>query len=175
VNKLKELSTRKSVRLKGFDYSSSGYYFITICVKDRREALGIVVLNAPLHVPYVQLSECGIFVESQIQKINQIYPCVHIDNHIVMPNHVHMLAAVENGKHGSASPTKAMIPQVVQSLKSMTTKKFGNNIWQRSYHDHIIRNVADFQRTWEYIDNNPSRWNEDVFYTCKETVFHKCK
>ena len=71
----KELPIRKKIRLHEYDYSQAGYYFITICVEDRHEMLGrVIVGDAPLRVPFVELTEYGVFVEAQIQKISHIYP-----------------------------------------------------------------------------------------------------
>lgn len=162
----KDLPSRKKVRLKDYDYSNAGAYFVTLCVKDRHELLGkITVGDAPLRVLQVQLSEYGSFVDAQIHKTSHVYPHVKIGNYIIMPNHVHMIVIVKDGLRRGASPTKAVIPQIVQSLKSMTTKQFGCNMWQRSYHDHIIRDQADYQRIWQYIDENPARWTEDCYHT----------
>ena len=136
---MKELPVRKSIRLKGYNYSSAGHYFITICVEDGHEMLGkVVVGDAPLRVPFVELTEYGIFVEEQIQKINHIYPHVLVDNYVIMPNHIHILAGVKDGTRPCASRTKAVVPQIVQSVKSMTTRQFGFNLFQRSYHERII-------------------------------------
>ena len=95
-----------------------------------------------------------------------------IDKYVIMPNHVHMIivvqdgtpSAAENGTRGGASPTKSTVPQIIQSLKSMTTKHFGFSMWQRSYHDHIIRDETEYQRVWQYIDENPQKWAEDDYY-----------
>ena len=174
-----ELPVRKNIRLKEYVYSAAGYYFVTICIKDKHEMLGrIIVGDAPLRVPCCELSEYGVFADAQIQKINHIYPCVSVDKYVIMPNHIHMIAVVndrvnseesgtnnkESGTRGGASPTKAVIPQIVQSMKSMTTKQFGFSLWQRSFHDHIIRDEADYQRIWQYIDENPARWAEDEYF-----------
>ena len=135
-------------------------------MKDRHEMLGTVdVGDAPPRVSFVQLSEYGLFVDAQIRKISHIYQSVCVDKYVVMPNHVHILVTVSDGTRRGASPTKAQIPQIVQSLKSMTTKQFGFKMWQRSYHDHIIRNDSEFLHIWEYIDNNPALWREDVYFT----------
>ncbi|MCL2367685.1 MAG: hypothetical protein FWC72_01705 [Oscillospiraceae bacterium] len=160
----KELPQRKRLRLEGYDYSNAGYYFVTVCVKDRHELLGEVVGDAPLRVPHVALSEYGVFVDAQIRKISHIYPYVLIDHYIIMPNHIHVIANIEGGTRRGASPTKAVIPRIVQSLKSMTTKRFGFNMWQTSYHDHIIRDEAEYQHIWQYVDENPARWTEDCYY-----------
>jgi len=165
---MKELPVRKNIRLRGYDYSQAGYYFITICVENGHEMLGkVIVGDAPLRVPLVELTEYGIFVEAQIQKINHIYPHVLVDNHIIMQNHIHILAVIKDGTRRGASPTKAVIPQIVQSLKSMTTRQFGFNMWQRSYHERIIRNQVEYQNKWQYIDENPAKWAEDDYFVKK--------
>ena len=160
---MRELRTRKRNRLEGYDYSRSGSYFITICVKDGHEMLAeIAVGDAPLRVPHHTLSDYGTFVDAQIRKVSVKYPDVVVDNYVIMPNHIHMIVTVD-GTRGGASPTKATIPRVVQSLKSITTKQFGFNLWQRSYHDHIVRDRDEFNRISEYIDSNPMCWKDDCF------------
>jgi len=127
----------------------------------------LFVGDAPLRVPLVELTEYGVFAEAQIQKINRIYPHVLVDNYVIMPNHIHILAIIKDGTRGGASPTKAVIPQIVQSLKSMTTRKFGFNMWQRSYHERILRNEEEYRIRWNYIDNNPAKWAEDEYFVKK--------
>jgi len=160
----KDLTSRKNVRLIGYDYSSAGCYFVTLCVKDKREMLGDVVGDAPLRVPHCVLSDYGAFVDEVICRIPNVYSHVCVDKYVIMPNHVHMIVHVTGGTRSGAPPTKAVVPQIVQSLKSMTTKQFGFSMWQRSYHDHIIRDDTEYQRIWQYIDENPSCWVEDDYY-----------
>jgi REP element-mobilizing transposase RayT len=124
----------------------------------------IIVGDAPLRVPHCVLSEYGAFVDEQIKKINTIYSYVSVANYVIMPNHIHLIVLVEDGTRRGASPTKAVIPQIIQSLKSMTTKQFGFNMWQRSFHDHIIRTEAEYIKIWHYIDENPERWMDDCYY-----------
>ncbi|MDR2600570.1 MAG: transposase [Oscillospiraceae bacterium] len=189
---LKRMITRKPMRLINYDYSQSGCYFVTICVKDGHGLLGkVVVGDVPLRVPCVELSEIGVIVDKGICKINTVYPCVFIDKYAIMPNHIHIIAFIKNelylqnnnGTRGGTSPTtkslisqkhdkthknesttKISISRVVQSLKSITTKQIGFSMWQRSFHDHIIRNESDYLRIWQYIDENPIRWSEDKYY-----------
>ena len=67
------------------------------------------------------------------------------------------------------APTKkTSVPQIIKMLKEIVTKRIGYSIWQRGYHDHIIRNAADYRRVWDYIDTNPARWREDCYYTGTE-------
>ena len=160
-----ELPIRKHPRLENYDYSQKGVYFITFCVKDKQNLLGDVgIWDAPLRVPVVELSEYGEFISKQVQKINTVYPHVIVDKYIIMPNHVHILINVIDGTRRGAYPTKATIPQIVQSIKSMTTKQFGTSIWQRSYHDHIIRNHDEYLRIWKYTDENPALWSDDIYF-----------
>ena len=161
---VKDLPVRKSNRLKDYNYSQAGCYFITICVKDRQELLGRVVGDAAFGVPSVELTATGEIVKRRIERINQTSNR-RVDKFVIMPNHVHMLLALSDGTPRAASPTKAVIPQTINAFKSLTTKECGFSIWQRSFHDHIIRDEAEYQRIWQYIDENPQRWNEDCYYT----------
>ena len=63
------------------------------------------------------------------------------------------------------SPTNAIIPQFVSTLKRFSNKKIGGSIWQRSYHDHIIRNEQEYQKIWDYIDTNSLKWQDDCYHT----------
>ena len=159
-----ELLQRKSNRLKGYNYSSIGSYFITICVKDKREMLGVVVGDAPPRVPYCEMSEYGKIVEMQIQKTNTVYQNAEVDKYVIMPNHIHMIITVKSGTRGGASPTKAVIPKIIQGIKSITTMYIKHSIWQRSYHDHIIRDNEKYNQIANYIENNPMTWERDCFH-----------
>jgi len=173
-----ELPRRKQNRLRNYNYSQSGAYFITICVKDRHHMLGeITIGDAPLNIPNCLLSDYGEFVDAQIQKISTIYPHVSVENYVVMPNHIHMLLILKNrtlalksGTHRGASPTKACISQIVRTLKSITTKQFGFAMWQRSYHDHIVRDEAEYLKIWQYISDNPAKWHNDCYNDTRETI-----
>ena len=169
---MKEYPNRKVNRLKNYNYSQDGAYFITICVKEKHEILGeIVVGDAALGVPSVHLTETGEMVKQHIEQINNVHEYVRLDKYIIMPNHIHLIVSITNetqhttsGTPRAASPTKAVIPKIVNALKSLTSKNFGGSIWQRSYHDHIIRNEAEYQKIWEYIDTNPIRWETDEYH-----------
>ena len=158
----KELPVRKSARLRGYDYSSVGAYFITICVKDGHELLWD---DAPVgaHSVRPQLSSIGKAVETAITNIPRVYTGVKIDNYAVMPNHIHMILGIQ-GNHGRTlcAPTVA---RVVKQMKEYITKQIGYSIWQKSYHDHIIRDDTEYQKIWKYINENPMRWTEDEYYT----------
>ena len=77
-----------------------------------------------------------------------------------MPNHIHLIEILDSSG-GDGTP---LLQNVIGQLKSYTTNKFGNVLWQRSYHDHVIRGEKDYQKIWEYIDTNPLKWEQDCFY-----------
>lgn len=87
-----------------------------------------------------------------------------------MPNHIHMILtlAEDRGRTMCAPTHRPTIPQIVHGMKEAITKTVGFPIWQKSYHDHIIRNEADYLRIWEYIDTNPIKWREDCYFKEEE-------
>ena len=165
----RELPVRKSNRLKEYDYSSAGYYFITVCVKDKHELLSKVVGAATCRPhteltdrPYTELTDTGEITDAAIRDISVKYPGVSVDKYVIMPNHVHLILAVahDNGRQ-VAAPT---IQTVIGHMKRAVSMQCGFSPWQKSFHDHIIRNEADYQRIWQYIDNNPLQWTEDEYF-----------
>ena len=159
----KELPVRKRLRLEGYDYSQAGYYFITICVKDRHEMLGTIDVGAGLSRPRVELSEYGHVINKWVDNISKKYESVKVDNYIIMPNHIHILLSIQkNGGRDDPAPT---IGNIMGYFKYQTTKEINiPGFWQRSYHDRIIRDEIEYQQRWHYIDENPARWEEDEFY-----------
>ena len=157
-----ELPKRKPTRLKGYDYSTPGAYFITICVKDRKQLLSKIVGDDAYIVPQNNLSEYGMVCDKYINNINIKYENVLVDKYVIMPNHIHLIVFL-NGTMRASSPTKN-IETIIRSFKTMASKEIGYSIWQRSYHDHIIRDEKDYRKIWEYIDTNVLRWKKDCFY-----------
>jgi len=156
----RELPTRKNIRLNNYDYSTAGYYFITMCVKDKHEMLGNVVGTNCVRP---RLSEYGIIVEKEISVLANTYDAVAIDKYIVMPNHIHMIIVIKSDSSGRTQfvPT---ISRIIKQFKGSITKQIGFSLWQPRFHDHIIRDEAEYQRIWQYIDENPARWAEDDYY-----------
>ena len=162
-----ELPKRKPIRLPEHDYSSPGAYFITICTHARRCILSTITVGEGLAPPVVTLSSVGRCVKEQILALPARYPTVHIDNYVIMPNHVHLLLTFRMAS-GGASPSPTLF-DVVRVLKSLSTRlsraQLGDlPLWQRSFHEHVIRNEHDYREIWEYIDANPARWAEDRYY-----------
>ena len=153
------MESRKQNRLDSFDYSSNAAYFITICTKNRRNLFWNAV-GASIARPPERLSSYGRTVDDAIRVIPIHYPTVVLEKYVVMPNHVHLLLRISSDS-GQPSPT---ISTVIQQMKGYVTKKSGADIWQKSFHDHVVRNESDYLEIWEYIENNPQKWALDCFY-----------
>ena len=143
---------RKSPRLKQFDYCYPALYFVTICTHDK-----ICLFGQP-----ERLNEMGMAAENCIQQINAHYQCAAVEKYVVMPNHIHMLILLS----GEDCPS---LSTIIGSYKSQVSKEIHNlnpdiKVWQRSFHDHIVRNEKTMERIWKYIDENPWHWNEDKFF-----------
>ena len=151
---------RKPNRLPDFDYSTPGAYFITICTKGRRNLFWVDV-GASIARP--QLTTWGEITANSICDISNHYPTVSVDHYVVMPNHIHLLMQINTGTNGRpmVAPT---ISTVIQQFKGIVTKRIGQSVWQKLYHDHVVRGERDYLKIWEYIENNPAKWEEDCFY-----------
>ena len=160
------LPKRKPTRLKGYDYSSPGAYFVTICTKDKKPLLSKIVGDGVLDVPQNILTPYGQIAEQFIHQLNAFYNNVFVDNYVIMPNHIHLLLSIadETGMSGTPSPTNSVLAKFISTFKRFCNKEYGKNIWQRSFHDHIIRGKEDYLKIWEYIDTNPLNWEQDCFY-----------
>ena len=153
--------TRKSVRLKEYNYSENGAYFITICTKDKKQILSTITVGEDAHIlPNVKLKEHGKVCEKYILNIDKVYENIKVDNYVIMPNHIHLIISI-NGRMWASSPT---ISGVIKSFKTMVTKEIKMSIFQRSFHDHIIRGDADYKKIFKYIDTNPQKWTLDRYY-----------
>lgn len=176
-----EEPVRRPNRLKAFDYSAGGVYFVTLCVKDRKNLLWTkhamdisqTTIGTQTHVgancvrPHeTSLSHIGRVVESELKKWDKTYHAVRLDKYVVMPNHIHILIRIMSDENGRAllAPT---IGRAIQQMKGAVTKQIGCSIWQRSFHDHVVRDERDYLMIWDYIDTNPVKWALDRFY-CAE-------
>ena len=171
-HKKDSLPQRKPTRLNGYDYNTAGAYFITVCVENRKNLLSRIVGGDALDAPQNHLTKTGEIVQKNILWGNG-FGGVTVDKFVIMPNHIHMILFVEDGPSRASAPTHAAIPQFISSWKRLCSKELGNNIFQRSYHDHVIRGDADYVKIWQYIDTNPVKWQEDCFYNdgiCSEDV-----
>ena len=159
--------TRKPNRLKDYDYSTDGAYFITLCTQNRRALLSNIVGDGLSDVPHrVHLLSHGKIADRYIRQMSDFYNNLTVEHYVIMPNHIHMLIRVEgNGSSRTPTPTNSVIAKFVGTLKRFCNRELGEQIWQRSYYDHVIRDETDYLRIAEYIQKNPARWREDRFYT----------
>jgi putative transposase len=196
---------RRSIRLKGYDYSQAGLYFVTICTRNREYLFGNTRDGEMI------LNDMGKIADECWLEIPTHFPDAILHEYIVMPNHVHGIieltqnnittsGAQNTGGNSQPPPTPAdcvvgaenflplppppprqqqhnkfqkMIPRsigsIVKGFKIGVTKWCRNNtdienIWQRNYHEHIIRNEKSYLTISHYIANNPAKWKDDTFY-----------
>jgi len=157
-----ELPSRKPNRLRGFAYDSDGKYFLTLCAREKQKLFGEIVRTGAMQAPAVVLSPIGAAVEKYIRSADRAAG-ITVEKYVIMPNHVHVLVAV-CGSTAAHRPSAAAIPQMVAALKRMTNREIGQNVFQRSFHDHIIRGDADYRMIWQYIEHNPAKWDQDCFF-----------
>ncbi|WP_395946637.1 transposase [Caedibacter taeniospiralis] len=176
---------RHTIRLKGYDYSQKGAYFVTICTQDKACIFGEIIDDKMV------LNEIGKIVHNEWLNTSKIRSNIICDVFIVMPNHIHGIIVI-NESYGSVqfgrmqsdgrmqyAPTEDMlqvklqspsqtIGAIVRGFKASVTKQInelqqtrGQTIWQRNYYEHVIRDADDYNRVYEYIENNPQRWSLD--------------
>jgi putative transposase len=163
---------RHTIRLPGFDYTTSGAYFVTICTY-RKEPIFGEIINGE-----IQLNNIGRIVEYWWNDIPKHFNCVGIDEFVIMPNHVHGIVWIneyQNDRVGAQfiaptdidvnfrgvinhAPTLGMI---IRSFKAKTSFIAKEHLWQRNYHDHIIRNDRELFAIRKYIHENPLKWEMD--------------
>ena len=154
--------------MRTYDYSEDGAYFVTICAKDRKCVLSEIhnVGEGLCALPQIRLTPIGNVVEQSIWYIHHNIPGFAVDKYVVMPNHVHLLVRIfETGGHRGPP-----LQKIIGQFKSYTTHCYKQVLWQRSYHDHIVRGEQDYREIWQYIDENPQKWQEDCFFV--ESIPH---
>ena len=147
---------RKPTRIPNYDYSKDNYYFVTICTYEKKCIFGTVR----------EIGRYGKIAADSIDTLSSHYSNVSIDKYVVMPNHIHMIVVIGCKIEISDNPT---LSQIIGAYKSEVTRLIhqsapNEQIWQRSFHDHVIRNQRDYDRIWNYIHTNPMRWDKDCFY-----------
>jgi len=164
---------RRSIRLKGYDYTQSGAYYITIVTYQRQHLFGEVINGV------MRLNKLGQIAHNEWFKTAELRPYVELyeDEFVVMPNHAHGIIWIHNALgHGVAVPQREQfgkpvshsIPTIVRAYKSAVTYAIntlqhqrGAVLWQRNYYEHIIRDEKDLQAKRDYILSNPLNWEDD--------------
>ena len=163
-----------SVRLYGYDYSAEGYYFFTVCTKNRKCFLGEVKRGT------IGLSEIGCVVWEEWYKTEKIRKNIRLDEFIVMPNHIHGIIEIcvcrdvarnvstnINQYMSSISPKEGSLSVIIRAIKSACTKRinqFGhyNFSWQERFYDHVVKlDSESLDKIRWYIKYNPPLWDKD--------------
>ncbi len=171
-----DLLSRKRTRLQGFDYNTTGAYFLTICTENRSKILsrvvGVDVLDDPLNNTLenmkIDLLPYGAIADKYIKQLSNYYDNIKVEAYVIMPNHIHiMLLVLSDGSSRTSTPTRqhSTVSRFVSTFKRFCNKEYGENIWQRYFNDHIIRDREDYEKHLKYIAENPLRWHFDELYT----------
>ena len=166
---MEQRPVRKPNRLPNYDYSQIGAYFVTVCVQDMRCILSRVLPDASGWDAFVDLTPIGQCVNDVLSEMAEHSPNIRIDRFVIMPNHVHFLISIVNDASGGASgrtPPTNTLSRFIGTFKRFTQKSCGQKIWQRGFHDHVIRDDDDYRLRWRYIDENPRKWfmGKDAYY-----------
>ena len=165
------LPHRRSIRLSGYDYSTSGFYFVTICTHGRQCTLGEIVDHQMLLAPL------GELVSEEWWKAGLIRPDIAVDESIVMPNHLHGLVRIdrENAAKGDRQGARdaplhgrgTSLGSLIAGFKAAVTRRahreldLTHAVWQRNYYERVVRNERERAALREYIANNPANWQLD--------------
>ncbi|MDP2143893.1 MAG: transposase [Gallionella sp.] len=150
---------RRSIRLRGYDYSQAGAYFVTLCAHERACLFGAVDGDV------VRLNEAGHLVQRLWDQLPEYFSGIELDAFVVMPNHVHGVVVLNDLGAMNRAPT---VGDIVRAYKARCTHGINRlrgmqsvSIWQRNYYEHIIRSESSLQEIREYIANNPAQWAID--------------
>lgn len=171
----KEMPKRKNIRMRQYDYSMPGAYFVTICTENRKNYFWEGNLNPqrfywrsvnetcirPVHLP---LSAVGKTAADELEIWHRTYRNTELYSYVIMPNHIHIMVVIlqENSEDGGTAPD---LKRMVKQFKGAVTKKVGYPIWQKSFMEHIVRDKTDYEIRTGYICENPIRWYYDEMYT----------
>jgi len=156
---------RRSIRIKGYDYSRPGWYFVTICAHGYKCVFGKIAAGE------MRLNRAGNIARECWEVLPRLYPHVNLDEWVIMPNHLHGIILIRDGRGGSrTAPTENRKPlgRLVGAFKTMSTKRInelrgaaGVALWQRNYYERIIRDEEELGGIRQYIRENPLRWDEE--------------
>ena len=167
-----EMARRKCIRLPAPAYES-GWYFVTVCTEKREAILAETSVGADDSVrpcgvsrpSTLHLTPIGLIVRECLEGLENEADGIHVDKYVVMPNHIHAILHLKGDVGGQSRPP---LPRVMQGFKSITTRRCWalgrKTLWQRSFYDHVIRDENDYLRIWQYIEENPLKWTEDIYF-----------
>ena len=161
-----EIHHRRSIRLKGYDYSSQGAYFVTLCCENRQHRFGEISESQ------MELTHCGQIATEWMENLPTKFPTIEIDEYIIMPDHIHAIISIRTGNpRGCPEENPPTIGQIIGAYKSLVANdclkwhKERNlqmgKLWQRNYYEHIIRDEQAYENIRNYIRTNPERWQSN--------------
>lgn len=181
-----EIHHRKSIRIKEYDYTKEGFYFVTICCHEHQCLFGRIIKGEMV------LNECGRMIKKWYIELENKFPNFKNHSIIVMPNHIHFIMELTttvgadlcvcpyknhvNNQNELGEHTGSPLHSIIQWFKTMSTNEYIRNVktknwppfkkrlWQRNYYEHIIRNEQSYNQIVEYIHTNPLKWEFDKFY-----------
>lgn len=151
------LPKRKATRLQNYDYSNNNYYFVTICTHEKKCIFG------DIH----ELNTMGYIAKTEMENLENHHHGVYVENFIIMPNHVHAIIVLCNQNKS--------LNEIIGNYKAGVSRKIRLSnpnivVWQRSFHDHIIRNEKSYKKIWEYVKYNDQKWTEDCFFVSDQNI-----
>ena len=157
---------RRSMRLRGYDYSQAGAYFVTICTHHRVSTFGEVVGGE------IRLNLCGQAVVECWCQLPDHYPHARLDAFVVMPNHMHGIIGLIDDVGAGLKPAPTQrhpLSEIVRGFKTFSSRRInqlrhspGVPVWQRNYYEHVVRNDSDLDAIRKYIVDNPAKWTDDT-------------
>lgn len=173
-----DIHRRRSIRLRDYDYSRAGAFFVTICAFQRKDLFGDVMDGA------LQLNEMGKAAQECWNDIPGHFPDIELDEFVVMPNHLHGIVVTNRRctacrarvDESFGQPVAGSLATIIRSFKSAATKRIntlrdipGAPVWQRNYYERIIRDDRELDGIRQYIIDNPSRWEEDENHPSRQS------
>ncbi|MGN1432417.1 MAG: transposase [Ruminococcus sp.] len=156
-----DLPKRKPQRLKSFDYAAEKYYFVTMCTMDKQNLFGnLINQNDTVKMVYTFMGEIAL---KHLKEIENHFDEIKIDKYVIMPNHIHIIIVIGCNGNSERSRPFPTLSTVIGLYKSGVSREVGCKIWQKSFHDHIIRNKNDYLKIREYIEKNPLKWDLDCY------------
>jgi len=181
------MANRRSIRLKSYDYSQAGFYFVTICAKKNWCVFG------EINNGQIQINDVGMMIKEQWQQLPRRFNGIILDAFIVMPNHIHGIIKIVRTPNNMSEPVgaplvgaqnenvgarnmdaqKPTLGDIIGAFKSLSTNEyirgvkengwvpFEEKLWHRNYYEHIIRDNNGLNKIREYIIENPSKWDDD--------------
>jgi putative transposase len=171
---------RRSIRLKGYDYTQPGAYFITVVSYQRQYIFGEIV-DGEMHLNWV-----GRLVQREWQRLTHRFPNIELDEFVIMPNHLHGIILIIKGTTETeednaieisrcahtceqfGKPVPGSIPTIIRSFKSAVSLRINRSressstpVWQRNYFERVVRDQSELKQIREYIQYNPAQWSDD--------------